>query len=77
VDGFFIFVIIITKIKNEKYIVITLIVLSTALVSAQKKKNKRFKTVTTELRETGNFEVLEVEDNLEVYLEKDRNRNRD
>jgi hypothetical protein len=77
VDGFFIFVIIITKIKNEKYIVITLLVLSTALVSAQKKKNKRFKTVTTELRETGNFEVLEVEDNLEVYLEKDRNRNRD
>jgi hypothetical protein len=57
----------------KKYIVITLLVLSTALVSAQKKKNKRFKTVTTELRETGNFEVLEVEDNLEVYLEKDRN----
>jgi hypothetical protein len=41
----------------------------------RKKKNKRFKTVTTE--ETGNFEVLEVEDNLEVYLEKDRNPNRD
>jgi curli biogenesis system outer membrane secretion channel CsgG len=40
----------------------------------RKKKNKRFKTVTTELRETGNFEVLEVEDNLEVYLEKDKNR---
>jgi predicted CoA-binding protein len=60
----------------KKYIVITLLVLSTALVSAQKKKNKRFKTVTTELKETG-FEVLEVEDNLEVYLEKDKTRNRD
>jgi curli biogenesis system outer membrane secretion channel CsgG len=43
----------------------------------RKRKNKRFKTVTTELRETGNFEVLEVEDNLEVYLEKDKTRNRD
>jgi hypothetical protein len=60
------------KKKNEKIYSHHATVLSTALVSAQKKKNKRFKTVTTELRETGNFEVLEVEDNLEVYLEKDK-----
>lgn len=55
----------------KKYIVITLLVLSTTLVSAQKKeKIKGSKTVTTELRETGNFDALELEDNLEVYLEK-------
>lgn len=55
----------------KKYIVITLLVLSTTLVSAQKKeKIKGSKTVTTELRETGNFDSLELEDNLEVYLEK-------
>jgi hypothetical protein len=62
--------------KNKKKYSHHALVLSTALVSAQKKKNKRFKTVTTELRER-NFEVLEVEDNLEVYLEKDKTRNRD
>ncbi|CAM2897490.1 GIN domain-containing protein [Flavobacterium frigoris] len=55
----------------KKYIVITLLVLSTTLISAQKKeKIKGSKTVTTELRETGNFDSLELEDNLEVYLEK-------
>lgn len=70
-DGFFIFVIIITKNKMKKYIVITLLVLSTTIVSAQKKeKIKGSKTVTTELREVGYFDTLELEDNLEVYLEK-------
>ncbi|MEZ7497168.1 DUF2807 domain-containing protein [Flavobacterium sp. Arc3] len=55
----------------KKYIVITLLVLSTTLVSAQKKeKIKGSKTVTTELREIGYFDTLELEDNLEVYLEK-------
>ncbi|MFB0911103.1 MAG: DUF2807 domain-containing protein, partial [Flavobacterium sp.] len=57
--------------KIKKYTVIILIALSSTLAFAQKKeKIKGSKTVTTELRETGNFEVLEVEDNLEVYLEK-------
>jgi hypothetical protein len=37
------------KKKNEKIYSHHATVLSTALVSAQKKKNKRFKTVTTEL----------------------------
>jgi len=79
VDGFFIFVIIITKNKMKKYIVITLLVLSTTLVSAQKKeKIKGSKTVTTELREVGYFDTLELEDNLEVYLEKgEKTRNKD
>ena len=57
--------------KIKKYTVIILLALSSTLAFAQKKeKIKGSKTVTTELRETGNFEVLEVEDNLEVYLEK-------
>jgi hypothetical protein len=69
VDGLIIFVTMENKIK--KYTVIILIALSSTLAFAQKKeKIKGSKTVTTELRETGNFEVLEVEDNLEVYLEK-------
>jgi hypothetical protein len=71
VDGFFIFVKIIMKNKMKKYTVIILLALSTTLAVAQKKdKIKGSKTVTIELRETGNFEALEVEDNLEVYLEK-------
>jgi hypothetical protein len=59
------------KNKMKKYTVIILLALSTTLAFAQKKdKIKGSKTVTIELRETGNFEALEVEDNLEVYLEK-------
>jgi hypothetical protein len=71
VDGFFIFVKIIMKNKMKKYTVIILLALSTTLAFAQKRdKIKGSKTVTTELRETGNFDALELEDNLEVYLEK-------
>jgi hypothetical protein len=59
------------KNKMKKYTVIILLALSTTLAFAQKKdKIKGSKTVTIELREIGNFEALEVEDNLEVYLEK-------
>ncbi|WP_035664043.1 GIN domain-containing protein [Flavobacterium sp. ACAM 123] len=55
----------------KKYTVIILLALSTTLIFAQKKeKIKGSKSVTTELRETGSFELLELEDNLEVYLEK-------
>jgi hypothetical protein len=59
------------KNKMKKYTVIILLALSTTLAFAQKRdKIKGSKTVTTELRETGNFDALELEDNLEVYLEK-------
>jgi hypothetical protein len=59
------------KNKMKKYTVIILLALSTTLALAQKRdKIKGSKTVTTELRETGNFDALELEDNLEVYLEK-------
>lgn len=55
----------------KKYTAILLLLLSTSLTLAQKKeKIKGSKTVTIEQKEIGNFEALEVEDNLEVYLEK-------
>lgn len=55
----------------KKYTFLLLFILSTTLALAQKKeKIKGSKTVTTEQRKIGNFDTLEVEDNLEVYLEK-------
>lgn len=55
----------------KKYTVILLLLLSTTFALAQKKeKIKGSKTVTVEQKIIGNFENIEVEDNLEVYLEK-------
>ena len=55
----------------KKHTVLLLLLLSTTFVLAQKKeKIKGSKTVTVERREIGTFESLEVEDNLEVYLER-------
>ncbi|MFV7236819.1 GIN domain-containing protein [Flavobacterium sp. ZB4R12] len=55
----------------KKYTAILLLLLSTTLTLAQKKdKIKGSKTVTVEQRDVGNFEALEVEDNLKVHLER-------
>lgn len=55
----------------KKYTAILLLLLSTTLTLAQKKdKIKGSKTVTIEQKEVGDFEALEVEDNLEVHLER-------
>jgi hypothetical protein len=55
----------------KKFTILLITILCTSVSFAQKKeKIKGSKTVTTELRETGNFDALELEDNLEVYLEK-------
>lgn len=55
----------------QKYPILLLFILSTTLALAQKKeKIKGSKTVTTEHRKVEKFQSLEVEDNLEVYLEK-------
>lgn len=55
----------------KKYIAILLILLSTSITLAQKKeKIKGSKTVTTAQREIGNFNSLDVEDNIEVYIER-------
>lgn len=55
----------------KKHIAILLLLLSTALTLAQKKeKIKGSKTVTIEQREIENFSSIEVEDNIEVYIER-------
>jgi hypothetical protein len=70
-DGFFIFAKIKMRNKMKKYGLIILLVLATTFAFAQKKeKIKGSKIVTIELRETSDFDTLEVEDNLEIYLEK-------
>ena len=55
----------------KKYItILLLLILTTVAFSQKKQKIKGSKTVTTEQREIGTFSALELEDNLEVYLEK-------
>ncbi|WP_367773863.1 DUF2807 domain-containing protein [Flavobacterium sp. WC2421] len=54
----------------KNYIAVLLLLISTTITLAQsKEKIKGSKKVTTEQREIGPFNTLEVEDNLEVYLE--------
>lgn len=57
--------------KMKKYTTILLLLLSTTLTLAQKKdKVKGSKTVTVEQKKVGDFEAIEIEDNLEVHLER-------
>jgi hypothetical protein len=60
----------------KNHIAIFLLILSTTLTLAQKKdKIKGSKIVTIENKEIGNFEALEVEDNIEVNLERGEKNN--
>ena len=60
----------------KNHIAIFLIVLSTTLTLAQKKdKQKGSRIVTIENKEVGNFKALEVEDNIEVNLERGEKNN--
>jgi hypothetical protein len=55
----------------KKYITILLLLLSSTITFAQtKEKIKGSKTVTIEDKEIGNFYSLEVDDNIEVYIER-------
>ncbi len=55
----------------KKYTVLLLALLVSTLALAQKKeKIKGSKTVTVEQKEIGNFNSLEVSDNIEVYLDR-------
>jgi hypothetical protein len=55
----------------KKYSVLILLLFATTLAVAQKKeKIKGSKIVTIEQKEVGNFETIEISDNIEVYLEK-------
>jgi hypothetical protein len=55
----------------KKYTALLLLLLSTTFALAQKKVQiKGSKTVTVESKEIGQFNSIEINDNLEVYLEK-------
>jgi hypothetical protein len=55
----------------KKHTAIFLLLLSTAIISAQKKETiKGSKKVTIEQREIENFHSLQVDDNIEVYIER-------
>jgi hypothetical protein len=71
VDDFFIFVIYLipSKMKNSAVLILLLLV-STFAMAQKKEKIKGSKIVTIEQKEIGNFEALEVTDNMEVYLDK-------
>jgi len=57
--------------KMKKYTVLFLFLFATTLALAQKKeKIKGSKIVTIEQKEIGDFETLEIGDNLEIYLDK-------
>lgn len=59
------------RIQMKKHTAIFLLILCTTMALAQKKeKIKGSKTVTTEQKVIGTFRVLEISDNIEVYLEK-------
>ncbi len=55
--------------KKDTFIILLLLV-STLAIAQKKEKIKGSKIVTIEHREIGNFEAIEVSDNLEVYLAK-------
>ena len=55
----------------KKYTVLILFLFATTFALAQKKeKIKGSKTVTIEQKEIGNFDAIEISDNLEVYLDR-------
>jgi hypothetical protein len=71
VDDFFIFVKTLNSTKMKKYTTLLLVLLISTLALAQKKeKIKGSKIVTIEQKEIGNFEAIEISDNLEVYLDR-------
>jgi hypothetical protein len=57
--------------KMKKHTAILIFLISTTLALAQKKDQiKGSKTVTVESKEIGHFNSIEINDNLEIYLEK-------
>jgi hypothetical protein len=55
---------------KKNTVLILLLLVSTLALAQKKEKIKGSKTVTIEQKEIGDFEALEVSDNLEVYLDK-------
>jgi hypothetical protein len=55
---------------KKHYLLLAFVLLSTLSFSQKKEKIKGSKTVTTEQKEIGAFDTLEVDDNIEIFLEK-------
>jgi flagellar basal body L-ring protein FlgH len=71
VDDFFIFVKHFIKLKMKKHTVLLLVLLVSTLALAQKnEKIKGSKTVTIEQKEIGDFDAIELNGNIEVYLDR-------
>jgi len=71
VDDFFIFVVFLIQSKMKNYSVLLLLLFVSTFALAQKnEKIKGSKIVTVEQKEIGNFDSLEVSDNIEVYLDR-------
>lgn len=70
-DDFFIFVRILIPMKMKKYTAILLLLLSATCTLAQnKEKIKGSKTVTVAPKIVADFNAIEVEDNIELYLDR-------
>jgi hypothetical protein len=71
VDDFFIFVVFLIQSKMKNYSVLLLLLFVSTLALAQKnEKIKGSKIVTIVQKEIGDFDSLEVSDNIEVYLDR-------
>lgn len=71
VDDFFIFVVFLIQSKMKNYSVLLLLLFASTLALAQKnEKIKGSKIVTIVQKEIGEFDSLEVSDNIEVYLDR-------
>lgn len=71
VDDFFIFVVFLIQSKMKNYSVLLLLLFVSTLALAQKnEKIKGSKIVTIVQKEIGEFDSLEVSDNIEVYLDR-------
>jgi hypothetical protein len=71
VDDFFIFVVFLIQSKMKNYSVLLLLLFVSTLALAQKnEKIKGSKIVTIVQKEIGDFDSLEVGDNIEVYLDR-------
>lgn len=70
-DDFFIFVVFLIQSKMKNYSVLLLLLFVSTLALAQKnEKIKGSKIVTIVQKEIGDFDSLEVSDNIEVYLDR-------
>ncbi|WP_225585428.1 GIN domain-containing protein [Flavobacterium sp. MDT1-60] len=56
--------------KKSTALLLLLLLVTTVTFAQKREKIKGTKVVTTSIKESGNFDALEVDDNIEVYLER-------